>query len=68
MKKQPFPGTRDMLVALIKRQTPDHFSFTETPKSTMDFMKFMYDSGTIKKLPSSWKDAWFEGVWTLPGD
>jgi NitT/TauT family transport system substrate-binding protein len=68
MKEQPFPGTRDVLVDLIKKQTPDHFSFTETPKSTMDFMKFMHDSGSIKKMPSSWKDAWFENIANLPGD
>jgi NitT/TauT family transport system substrate-binding protein len=67
VKEEPYIGTRDTVIELIKGQTPDHFSFTETPNSTKAFMDFMYKSGTIKKTAQSWRDAWFDNVWSLPG-
>jgi NitT/TauT family transport system substrate-binding protein len=67
MKDEPFIGTRETLVELIKGQTPDHFSYTETPNSTKSFMDFMYKSGMIKRNIQSWKDVWFDNVWNLPG-
>jgi NitT/TauT family transport system substrate-binding protein len=67
VKEEPYVGTRETVVKLIEGQTPDHFSFTETPNSTKAFMDFMYKSGTIKTAPQSWKDVWFDNVWALPG-
>lgn len=68
MKEEPFVGTRDMLIELIKRQTPDHFSYTQTPNSTKAFLDFMYKSGMIKTDPPSWSDVWFDNVANLPGN
>jgi NitT/TauT family transport system substrate-binding protein len=67
MKSQPFPGKRDMLVKLIKGETKDHFSYTATPNSTQDFMEFMAKAGMIPAASKSWKDVWFDNVWSLPG-
>ena len=68
VKSQPFPGTKAMLVNLMERKTADHFSFTETPRSTLDFMNFMYKSGSLRKAPVSWKDVWFEDAAAMPGN
>jgi NitT/TauT family transport system substrate-binding protein len=67
MKTEPFIGSRDTLIKLIKGETPDHFSYTDVPKSTEAFTDFMYKAGMIKNQPKSWKDVWFDNVWDLPG-
>ena len=67
MKDEPYFGPREMLIKLIKSETADHFSYTDTPNSTEAFTDFMYKSGTFKNQPKSWKDVWFENVWDLPG-
>lgn len=41
VKDEPFIGTRETAVKLIKGETPDHFSYTQVPKSTKAFMDFM---------------------------
>jgi NitT/TauT family transport system substrate-binding protein len=41
--------------------------FTTTPQNVMTFAKFMYDVGTIKARPESWKDMFFPEVHGLPG-
>jgi NitT/TauT family transport system substrate-binding protein len=41
--------------------------FTTTPQNVMTFGKFMYDVGTIKTQPKSWKDMFFSEVYDLPG-
>ncbi len=48
LKEEPFIGTRDTLVKLIKGETPDHFSYTDVPNSTEAFTSFMYKVGMIK--------------------
>jgi NitT/TauT family transport system substrate-binding protein len=41
--------------------------FTTTPQNVMTFAKFMYDVGTIKTQPNSWKDMFFPEVHGLSG-
>jgi len=41
--------------------------FTMTPARTMKFADFMYQIGSLKKKPDSWKDYFFEEIHALPG-
>lgn len=41
--------------------------FTTTPQNVMKYVDFMHKVGTIKVLPSSWKDLFFPNVDNLPG-
>jgi NitT/TauT family transport system substrate-binding protein len=67
VKKERFTGTIDELVEMIKRKTPDELSFNSTPNTTKLFTDFMYKSGTLRNLPKSWKDIWFENNWGKEG-
>jgi ABC-type nitrate/sulfonate/bicarbonate transport system substrate-binding protein len=66
LKKEPFPGTRDELVEMMQGKTADELSFNSTPNMTKLFTDFMYKSGTLKNLPGSWKDIWFETIGRRP--
>ena len=48
-------------------QTAGELSFNSTPNTTKLFTDFMHKSGTLKNLPASWKDIWFENNWDKPG-
>jgi NitT/TauT family transport system substrate-binding protein len=67
MKTEPFIGTPEDLVKMVKGQTADELSFTPVPRLTKVFMDFMFKSGTLRKTPDDWKDVWFDNVWGLPG-
>lgn len=67
MKREPFLGTPEDLIKMIKGETPDELTFTSVPNSTKLFMDFMFKSGTLRKTPDSWKDVWFENVWDKSG-
>jgi NitT/TauT family transport system substrate-binding protein len=41
--------------------------FTMTPQNLMKFVAFKHQIGTMKNLPASWKDMFFETVHDLPG-
>jgi len=41
--------------------------WTVVPEATMPQAAFMYEVGTIKKKPSSWKDYFFPEAYGLPG-
>lgn len=45
---------------------PD-IKFTTTPKNVMKYVIFMYQVGTIKAKPSSWRELFFPEVHHLPG-
>ena len=67
MKREPFLGTPEDLLKMMKGETADELSFTPVPNSTKFFMDFMFKSGTLRKTPDSWKDVWFENVWNMNG-
>jgi NitT/TauT family transport system substrate-binding protein len=56
--------TRDEIVALMKDPS---VKFTTTPENVMKYAEFMHAVGSIKKLPSSWKDLFFNEVHDAPG-
>ena len=41
--------------------------WTMTPETTMQQAEFMFDVGTIKRKPNSWKDYFFPESYGLPG-
>jgi NitT/TauT family transport system substrate-binding protein len=66
-KKEPFTGSLDELVEMMQGRTADELSFNSTPNTSKLFTDFMHKSGTLKNLPSSWKDIWFENNWDKAG-
>jgi NitT/TauT family transport system substrate-binding protein len=46
--------------------SPD-MNFTTTPERIMKFSDFMYQVGTIKKKPASWKDMFFPEAYRMSG-
>ena len=53
----------ELLPQLLDPET----QFTTTPQNVMTFARFMYEVGTIKTQPESWKDMFFPAVHGLPG-
>lgn len=39
---------------------PDEMLYSQTPEGTMKFAKFMHSIGSIKNMPASWKDYYWE--------
>jgi len=59
-----------------KRAGPDEMAkmiadadnvWTPTPQNAMKFIEFMHKTGSIKKLPASWKDVFMAETHGLPG-
>jgi NitT/TauT family transport system substrate-binding protein len=42
--------------------------FTTTPENVMKYAEFMHRIGTLKTLPASWKDLFFEEIHGAPGN
>ena len=47
--------------------TPKGVGFTMTPTKVKNVADFMYQIGSIKHKPASWKDLFFGGIHDLPG-
>jgi NitT/TauT family transport system substrate-binding protein len=56
--------SREEMVALMNDPS---VKFTTTPENVMKYAEFMYDVGSIKKRPGSWKDLFFPEVHDVPG-
>ena len=48
-------------------QQEDKVLYTPTPSRMMVHMDFMHRLGTVKNMPESWKDLFFETVHDRPG-
>ncbi len=46
---------------------PDEILYSQTPELTMEFAKFMYSIGSIKNMPASWKDYFWENSYDQDG-
>jgi NitT/TauT family transport system substrate-binding protein len=44
-----------------------HVKFTTTPENVMKYASFMHQVGSIRNLPSSWKDLFFPEIHGAPG-
>jgi NitT/TauT family transport system substrate-binding protein len=56
--------TREMLLKIAN--DPD-VEFTMTPRAMKSYAEFMYKTGTIKRLPETWSDLFFEEARGLGG-
>jgi NitT/TauT family transport system substrate-binding protein len=41
--------------------------FTTTPENVMKYAEFMHRTGTLKTLPASWRDLFFDEIHGVPG-
>ncbi|GBE42668.1 MAG TPA: ABC transporter substrate-binding protein [Rhizobiales bacterium] len=46
---------------------PNEMLYSQTPERTMEFAKFMYSIGSIKNMPASWKDYYWENSYDQDG-
>lgn len=61
-------GDKKNSVDEIERQLKDpNFAFIATPRNFMKYAEFMHRIGTLKVLPSSWKDVFFPEIHKMPG-
>ena len=44
-----------------------HVKFTTTPENVMKYAEFMYQAGSLKNRPGSWKDLFFPEIHGVPG-
>lgn len=56
--------TAEELVDVLR--DPD-IEFTTTPANTMKYARFMHSIGSIRNLPESWRDLFFEEIHGAPG-
>ena len=54
----------DEMVKMIA--DPDN-AWTVTPQNAMRYVEFMHKVGTVKRLPSDWKDLFMPESHALPG-
>ena len=53
--------------SILKMLDDPQIQYTLTPKNTMKYADFMYQIGSIKTKPRSWKDLFFPEAHALPG-
>ena len=56
--------SRDEILDLLKDPS---VKFTTAPENVMKYAEFMQTAGSIRKLPASWKDLFFDEVQAGPG-
>ena len=56
--------TREEIVEVLN---DPHVKFTTTPENVMKYAEFMYQAGSLKNRPGSWKDLFFPEIHGVPG-
>jgi NitT/TauT family transport system substrate-binding protein len=56
--------TREEIVEVLN---DPHVKFTTTPENVMKYAEFMYEAGSLKNHPGSWKDLFFPEIHGVPG-
>jgi NitT/TauT family transport system substrate-binding protein len=60
-------GGKEQVDKIYKMMTDPKVSYTLTPERLQPFAEFMYDVGSLKNRPASWKDLFFPDIYNLPG-
>ena len=61
-------GDKRMTAAdLLGMLNNPEYIFTNVPQNVMKYATFMHSTGSMKKLPASWKDLFFPNVQALAG-
>ena len=58
---------KDSVDFILKMMDNPQLVYTMTPQHVMKYVRFMHKVGTIKVVPTSWKDMFFPNVDNLPG-
>jgi len=59
--------TKLTLEKVVEIASGKQVRWTMAPENTMKYAEFMHSVGTIKAMPSSWKDLFFPEIHALPG-
>ena len=57
----------DLADVVTMLTTPGEMDYTLQPERTMQFAKFLYSIGSIKNMPASWKDYYWENNYDQSG-
>jgi len=60
-------GNKEQVDKIYKMMTDPQVRYTLTPERVLPFAEFMYDVGSLKNKPGSWKDLFFSEIYSLPG-
>lgn len=60
-------GNKDSVEKILKMMNDPQIQYSLAPERTLKFAEFMYQVGTLKTKPSSWRDLFFPEVHNLPG-
>jgi len=60
-------GSKEKLDDILGVLDDPKVKFTMTPEGTMKFAGFMHRIGSLKTMPASWKDYFFDEIHDLPG-
>ena len=58
---------KDSVDDILKMLNDPEIKFTTTPNNTMKYVDFMHKVGSIKVMPASWKEMYFDNAQKLPG-
>ena len=60
-------GGKESVDKIFKMMSDPQIEYTLAPQRVMPFATFMYDVGTLKTKPASWKDLFFPEIHDLSG-
>jgi NitT/TauT family transport system substrate-binding protein len=60
-------GGKESVDKIFKMMSDPQIEYTLAPERVMPFATFMYDVGTLKTKPASWKDLFFPEIHDLSG-
>lgn len=60
--------SKEPRASILQMLNDPEIQYTMTPKGAMKYADFMYQIGSIKVKPQSWKDLFFPEVHDLPGN
>lgn len=66
-KYEPQKGGVPAIEKLITEKSDDDLTFTTVPNSFLAFGQFMHKTGDLKHDAKSWKDYFFDDIWSQPG-
>ena len=60
-------GNKDQLDKILKMVNDPQVRYTLSPERVVPYAAFMFEVGSLKNKPASWKDPFFPEIHALPG-
>ena len=60
-------GNKDQLDKILKMVNDPQVRYTLSPERVVPYAEFMFEVGSLKNKPASWKDLFFPEIHALPG-